>query len=112
MKPTIVTCNEGCNKQFELSEMSSVKLDDGIEKTYFTCLHCRHEYVAFYTDAVIRKLQEKIRKTLSKTVDPRLGYSSYSRQERTIQKQVQDQREVIAGKMTALKERFETITSK
>ena len=57
-KPMKVTCNESCNKTFALTKFLTQKLDGGIEKVYFVCPHCQHEYVAYYTDAEIRGLQE------------------------------------------------------
>ena len=61
-KPMKVTCNESCHKTFTLTKFLTQKLDGGIEKVYFVCPHCQHEYVAYYTDAEIRGLQEEIRK--------------------------------------------------
>ena len=61
-KPMKVTCNESCHKTFTLTKFLTQKLDGGIEKVYFVCPHCQHEYVAYYTDAEIRGLQEQIRK--------------------------------------------------
>lgn len=53
-------CDSGCAKEFQFEEAQLVKLESGVEKTYFNCPHCQREYVAFYTDAEIRKLQDKI----------------------------------------------------
>ncbi|MEO2212105.1 hypothetical protein ABGV40_14780 [Paenibacillus amylolyticus] len=56
--PTI--CNEGCNQEFTVSSLEIEKMNDGVEKTYFDCPHCKHRYVAYYTDPEIRKLQDDI----------------------------------------------------
>lgn len=71
-KPMKVTCNESCNKTFALTKFLTQKLDGGIEKVYFVCPHCLHQYVAYYTNAEIRNLQEKIR-----NVDRRIGKPHY-----------------------------------
>lgn len=57
--PTI--CNEGCNQQFEVKSFEIEQMNDGVEKTYFDCPHCKHRYVTFYTDPEIRKVQASIR---------------------------------------------------
>ena len=67
-KPMKVTCNESCHKTFTLTKFLTQKLDGGVEKVYFVCPHCLHEYVAYYTDAEIRELQEQIRKIDRQTV--------------------------------------------
>lgn len=54
-------CNEGCNQQFSIEQFEIEQLYDGIEKTFFECPHCKHRYVAYYTDPEIRKLQTNIR---------------------------------------------------
>lgn len=60
IKPLPAICDAGCEEQFEVTEFNIIKMDEGIEKTYFTCPHCEHEYLVFYTDAEIRKLQNSI----------------------------------------------------
>ncbi|MEG2787360.1 MAG: transglycosylase [Romboutsia sp.] len=54
----MVNCDE-CNKDFEVNT-KIYKVNDDIEKTYFVCTNCRHEYIAFYTNSSIRKKQVKI----------------------------------------------------
>lgn len=63
----LVKCDgpESCGRVFHLEKFELAKLDNEVEKTYFTCPHCGKEYVAFYTDPTIRKKQEKIRKLYS-----------------------------------------------
>ena len=63
----IVKCDgkDGCNQEFNLEKLEVAKLDNEVEKTYFTCPHCGKEYVAFYTDPTIRRKQEKIRRLYS-----------------------------------------------
>lgn len=51
----------GCKKEFNLTGLEVAKLGSGIEKTYFSCPQCGKEYVAFYTDADIRKKQGEMR---------------------------------------------------
>ncbi len=91
-------CNEGCGQQFEITDMPTIQLDDDIEKTYFTCPHCQHEYVAFYTDEEIRKLQVRIRRIQRRFAD--------------VAKKEAAMREQIKEKMDALRKRMDTPRSK
>lgn len=100
-------CNKGCQKDFLVTEFKTEKLDGGIEKTYFTCPHCLFDYVSFYTNAEIRKLQEKVRKVLRKTAEASKGYAAMLKQEKKIQKEAQKLRDEIAFKMTILRARVE-----
>lgn len=56
----LAVCNEGCNKQFELTELKELKHDNDIIETYFKCPKCGKEYICFYTDKDIRKLQAEL----------------------------------------------------
>lgn len=60
----IVNCDE-CKKDFEV-DVKVKKIKDDIENTYFICPTCEHEYVAYYTNAKIRKKQEEISKLVKK----------------------------------------------
>jgi tyrosine-protein phosphatase YwqE len=88
MKPIQPICNEGCNKQFDITEMPTVELEGGIEKTFFTCTHCQHEYVAFYTDNEIRKLQDKIRKVQKRFANTNYDHKVAAKQEAKIKKEI------------------------
>lgn len=59
----LVKCDEkgGCKQNFDLEKFKVTKLDNDIEKTYFTCPHCGKEYISFYTDKHIRRKQAIIR---------------------------------------------------
>jgi uncharacterized protein YlaI len=57
----LATCNEGCEKTFNLDELKEKKLKNGVIETYFKCPHCHKKYNCFYTDKEIRKLQAKLR---------------------------------------------------
>ena len=56
----LALCDAGCGKTFETNGFQLAKLEKGVEKTYFTCTHCHREYVSFYTDAEIRRLQKEM----------------------------------------------------
>lgn len=62
----LVTCNEGCKKQFEIKQLKERKLKDGVIETYFKCPKCGRKYICFYTDKEIRKLQAELRDKWSK----------------------------------------------
>lgn len=95
-----MTCDQGCTKEFEIKAAQTIKLDAGVEKTYFTCPYCQHEYVAFYTDDEIRKLQEKITKVMGKYSSPYHNTKSLMKQERKLKQE-------IKAKMSALRKRVE-----
>ncbi|WP_342477793.1 hypothetical protein NYE24_00610 [Paenibacillus sp. FSL H7-0350] len=69
-KATPAICNEGCGEQFEVKGFDTASLPGAIEKTFFTCPHCQHEYIAFYTDPEVRQLQDKIRRIQSQLQNP------------------------------------------
>lgn len=54
--------DKGCKKQFNLEKFETQCLDEGIEKVCFKCPNCGKEFVAFYTDELIRNKQKRIRK--------------------------------------------------
>lgn len=61
MKPIYAKCNKSCGHRFYVEHFKTDKLDNKVEKTYFNCPNCGREYVCFYTDESIRKLQAKMR---------------------------------------------------
>lgn len=61
MEPIYAKCNKSCGHRFFVEHFKVDKLHDTIQKTYYTCPNCGREYVCFYTDEPIRKLQAKMR---------------------------------------------------
>lgn len=61
-KPLTIRCDAGCRKEFTFSKIRTRKVKDGIEKNYFTCPHCKHEYITYYVSAETLKLQKNMRK--------------------------------------------------
>ncbi|TKI53532.1 hypothetical protein FC756_23175 [Lysinibacillus mangiferihumi] len=61
MEPIYAKCNKSCGHKFYVQHFKKDKLHNSIEKTYFNCPNCGREYVCFYTDESIRKLQAKMR---------------------------------------------------
>ncbi|MEK4149023.1 hypothetical protein NST02_18330 [Robertmurraya sp. FSL W8-0741] len=61
-KPIQATCDAGCKKVFSINKLKTKLVKNGIEKTYFRCPHCKHEYIAFYANQETKKLQKKMRK--------------------------------------------------
>ena len=118
MKPILATCNESCKRTFELTEFLTSEISDvlcikegvavkhsDVEKTYFLCPHCQHEYVAYYTDVEIRELQEQIRKIDRQTVKAQKQLSQKMFNQLTWRHA--RLRKVIAEKMAGLRERVE-----
>ena len=81
-------CDAGCGKQFNVSQLEQVMLDAEVEKTFFTCPHCQHEYVAFYTDAEIRELQENVRKVQRRYANPNCNVKAAIKKERRLKEQI------------------------
>lgn len=61
MEPIYAKCNKSCGHKFYVQHFKKVKLQQAIEKTYFSCPNCGREYVCFYTDEYIRYQQARIR---------------------------------------------------
>ena len=63
----LVKCDglDGCGEEFRTTGFKAKKIDSDIEKTYFRCSHCNKEYISFYTDSLIRKKQQRIRRSKS-----------------------------------------------
>ena len=93
-------CDAGCNKQFDVENFSHDQLPEGIEKTYITCPHCGHEYVANYTDADIRKLQQRIRRVQKRFADPAANHEDAAKKEAEIRGEIKE-------KMDELRQRVE-----
>lgn len=56
-------CNDGCQKEFNVSEMK-VGVDaliGGIEHHYIQCPDCKQKYTSYYTDEKIRALQVQVK---------------------------------------------------
>ncbi|AZS16465.1 hypothetical protein [Paenibacillus lutimineralis] len=100
-------CDASCQQSFELEDFQTVRIGDGVDKVYFVCPHCKQEYVAFYTNPEIRKLQAKIRNVLGRTVDPRASLTEAIKQEKKIQKQIAKIKSEIKEKMDVLRARIE-----
>ena len=101
MNPISAICNSGCNKQFNITEMPTIKLGNDIEKTYFTCSHCQHEYVAYYSDEEIRKLQARIRRVQKRFADPNDNHQDAEKKEAALKEQIKQ-------KMDELRKRVES----
>lgn len=63
-----VDCDAGCKQPFPLPPLKTEPLPNlsnlppRIEKHFFFCPHCNHEYIAYYTDPEIRSMQEQAQK--------------------------------------------------
>ncbi|MNW43606.1 hypothetical protein D3C74_208110 [compost metagenome] len=81
-------CDAGCQQAFEVKSFKTVNLPDKVEKVCFTCPHCKHEYVAFYTDVEIRKLQARIRRVQKRFADPNGNHDDATKKEAELQHQI------------------------
>ncbi len=61
-----VACNTGCGKEFKLASLNSRRLKDDIDQVYFTCPHCKREYIAYYLDGKVKDLQAEQRKLMAR----------------------------------------------
>lgn len=55
-------CDAGCKKEFSITKFRKRKVKNGIDKHFFRCPHCKHEYINYYASAETIKLQKEIRK--------------------------------------------------
>lgn len=62
MEPINCYCDgeRGCRNEFTVTALQVANLDNGIERTYFTCPHCQQLHTCFYTNVGIRKLLDEI----------------------------------------------------
>lgn len=100
-KPVLAFCNEKCMRQFKLHEFETITLDEDIERTFFTCPHCKHEYTVHYADAGVRKLQEKMRGIHKQMAMPKANVKKLEHQEKMTHKR-------IKNVMDYLKNKYET----
>lgn len=56
-------CNLGCRRKFVVSSLNTDHIGNGIEKTYFICPLCGKQYICFYTNEEIRRIQQDIAKS-------------------------------------------------
>lgn len=61
-----ITCNTGCGKEFKIKSLNSRRLKDDIDQIYFTCPHCKREYIAYYLDGKVKDLQAEQRKLMAR----------------------------------------------
>ena len=60
-----VTCNNGCGKEFKIKSLNSRRLKGDIDQVYFTCPHCKREYIAYYLSSKVKDLQAEQRKLMA-----------------------------------------------
>ncbi|WP_339193052.1 hypothetical protein [Paenibacillus sp. FSL W8-1287] len=92
-------CDAGCGQGFDFEDFSHEQLPGGVEKTHFTCPHCGREYVAFYTDEEIRKLQTSIRRVQKRFTDPKDNHEDAARKEAELKSQIKEKMEVLRARM-------------
>lgn len=100
MSSLAATCDAGCGEQFIASDFKQADMGNGIEKIYLTCTHCGKEYVAFYSDNEIKKLQQKIRNIQQRFANPRADHKNAARMEAKTKAK-------IKARMDRLRERME-----
>ncbi|MBD7967753.1 hypothetical protein [Paenibacillus gallinarum] len=87
-------CNKGCQLEFNINGFITVDISDKVEKTYFECEHCKHEYIVFYTDPEIRDLQEQIRQVHRGILVPD-GQAAAIKKEEEIKTLIKEKMEVL-----------------
>jgi len=92
-------CDKECNQAFTVEDFNYLQLPDGIEKTYITCPHCGHEYVAYYTDDEIRKLQQRIRRVQKRFADPLDNHEDAARKEAEIRGEIKEKMDALRVKV-------------
>lgn len=99
MKPIHSKCDE-CNHEWYIQSFDVEEIDEGVTKTSFTCPSCKREYLVYYADAQVRKLQAQIRKQQQATFT-----STGAKLQRT-QLNINMLRGQITNRMNMLKKRY------
>ena len=94
-------CDAGCQKAFEIEDFQTVRIGDEVDKVFFACPHCKHEYVAFYSDPEIRELQLKIRRVQQRFANPRADHAKAARREAEIKAQIKEKMDALRIRMQA-----------
>lgn len=94
-------CDAGCQKAFTVQDFQHVLIENGIEKTFFACPHCLHEYVAYYSDSEVKKLQQKMRNIQQRFKNPRADHKAAAKMEEKtrlkIKARMDELRQLIEG---------------
>ncbi|AMQ06527.1 hypothetical protein [Sporosarcina psychrophila] len=67
-KPMAAHCDARCKKAFTITKFRTKKVKNGIEKNYFRCPHCKHEYITYYASAETLQLQKDMCKPVRYSV--------------------------------------------
>jgi len=94
-------CDAGCHKPFETEGLQTVRVGNGVDKVFFACPHCGHEYVCFYTDPEIRELQAKIRHIQKRFANPRADHTKAAQREAEIKNQIKDKMDALRARIEA-----------
>lgn len=60
--PMIMVCDKGCQQEFNITKLKTIKTKGGVDKSFFRCTHCNHEYVAYYSSAETVKLRREMKR--------------------------------------------------
>lgn len=99
MKPIHSKCDE-CKHEWYIQSFDVEEIDKGVTKTSFTCPSCKREYLVYYADAQVRKLQAQIRKQQQVT------FTSTGAKLQRIQLNISMLSQQIANRMNMLKKRY------
>lgn len=94
----VAICDEGCNKQFEVTSLKEIGRDNSVIEISFTCPYCEKKYVCCFTDRMIRLKQYKLNKLWEKYRTART-----SEKQRSIFKSIEKLKVEIKKDMNALK---------
>ncbi|WP_348223957.1 transglycosylase [Bacillus subtilis] len=84
-------CDE-CGTMLLVKGCSKVrKHDDGIREHYIKCPRCRTEYTSYYTNADIRRMQQKVKKlfALRATMKKETAFDLYTKKLKEAQKKLE-----------------------
>lgn len=97
-----VFCDK-CKKEFVIS-VKTEKLEDNIERVYFTCPHCDKQYTSYYTNVLIKKKQAEMRDIQEKI---RVFRGTNSNKAMNLYKQYEKLKKELAKDMEKLRKRVE-----
>ncbi|MEK5332005.1 hypothetical protein [Lysinibacillus sp. FSL W8-0992] len=100
IKQIFAKCDK-CSHEWYIKQFENVRIEGSIDKTFFTCPACHHEYLCYYADLVVRDLQAKLRKVQNKV------FSAAGKRLRTLKQEEVELNNAIKERMQSLKVQME-----
>lgn len=90
-----------CGKDGEV-KFKTLKLNNGVEKTYFNCPNCNHEYIAYMRNEIVTEKQNKVKELVNKSKQLNITHKEKTRMAAAIRKLDKE----IMNEIEHLKEKY------